>query len=74
MSFVSSLCYPKIELLYDSSTQYFPNLIISTIVFMLAVGYANRILDGRCIAQSMTRSLPVFALWPIYCHGVLARR
>jgi len=39
-----------------------PNLIISTIVFMVAVWYANRILDGQGIAKGMTRSLSVFAL------------
>lgn len=39
-----------------------PNLIISTVVFMSAVWYANRILDGLDIAKSTTRSLSVFAL------------
>lgn len=39
-----------------------PNLIISTIVFMVVLGYANRILDAQGIAKSMTRSLSVFAL------------
>jgi len=39
-----------------------PNLIISTIVFMVVLKLANRILDAQGIAKRMTRSMSVFAL------------
>jgi hypothetical protein len=39
-----------------------PNIIISTIVFMAAAWYANRVLDAQEIPKGMTRSLSVFAL------------
>jgi hypothetical protein len=38
------------------------NLIISTIVFFIAVWYLNRSLDEQEIAKGMTRSVLVFVL------------
>jgi hypothetical protein len=39
-----------------------PNLIISTIIFIVAVRYANRALDIRGTPSGTTRSLSVFAV------------
>lgn len=39
-----------------------PNLVISTIVFMLAAWYANLVLDAQDIPKGMARSLSVLAL------------
>ena len=38
------------------------NLVISTIVFIIAVGNLNRILDAKEISKGTIRSLSVFAL------------
>lgn len=39
-----------------------PNLIISTIVFIVAMKYVNRILNTQNFSKSTARSLSVFAL------------
>jgi hypothetical protein len=45
------------------------NLIISTIVFFIAAGFANRYLDEQAITKGMTRSVLVFVLASLVSWG-----
>ena len=45
------------------------NLVISTIVFFIAVWYANRFLDGHDIPKGMTRGMLVFLIASIVSYG-----
>lgn len=45
------------------------NLVISTVVFIIAAWYANRYLDGQGIGKGMTRGVLVFTLASIASWG-----